>query len=89
LKEDSRLKHKFDIAKSWVLNKIRSEERKKVTLLNGPFKFQYIFAIAIGAWSGKLAKLDTDELAEAFMKIIGACDSEGLTDTYVRNLALL
>ena len=37
----------------------------------------------------KLSKRDTDELAEAFMKTMGASDSESLIDTYVRNLALL
>ena len=37
----------------------------------------------------KLARLDTNELAEVFMKTMGASDSESLIDTYVRNLALL
>ena len=37
----------------------------------------------------KLAKFDTDTLAEVFKKTIGASDSESLADTYERNLALL
>ena len=37
----------------------------------------------------KLAKLDTDNLAEVYMKTMGASESDWLIVKYVRNLALL
>ena len=68
MKEEARNKHKFDIAKSWVLNKLtdlRSEDSRQ----------RHNWVLCQGNCE-KLAKLDTDELAEAFMKTMGASDSE-------------